>query len=183
LWAGTPFFILRDERDRLLHLMEPQMIPVAEHFEKLRQIEATITSAEDCGLRARWEFGRYMLTLKTGKQLPKGVIKQLADNLHVNRSELSARMKFAAKYSGHEQLSDVIRKFGSWYRIVHEALSDGRRPRTRIPVSTAAGRLMSFLEDFDAEKLAPEQADVVRDALIDAVKRIDAIAAMRKEAA
>lgn len=89
------------------------------------RIEATIRRSDDDGLRARWESGRYMLTLRGGrKQLPKGMLDRMAETLEAGRSDLGARMKFAEKYPSEDELSDAVRKFKTWHEVVHRGLKD-----------------------------------------------------------
>ena len=64
-----------------------------------------------------------MLTLKKGKQLPRGVLRQLTDEFKVSRAELGERMAFAAKFTGDE-LSTIIETLRTWSAIRKHALRD-----------------------------------------------------------
>ena len=95
-------------------------------WQEVRRLEEAVHKSDGDGVRARWDSGRYMLTLKKGKQLPRGVLNQLAKTLDVSRAEVTARMKFATKFPTEDELPDVIRKFPTWYitgwRIKSEVL-------------------------------------------------------------
>jgi hypothetical protein len=41
---------------------------------RLKHLEERIGTSESDGLRARWEFGRDLLSRREGKQLPKGLL-------------------------------------------------------------------------------------------------------------
>jgi N6-adenosine-specific RNA methylase IME4 len=105
-------------------------------IERLVHIETRIGDAEGSGLRARWEFGRELLARRDGKgRLPNGLLKAVAERTGAGRSELGARMKFAERFSTEGELSDAIGTFGSWFRVVHEALAPADGPAlTAVPV-------------------------------------------------
>jgi hypothetical protein len=90
-------------------------------------LEDVVIKSDGEGLRARWESGRYMLTLRKGKQLPNGLRDLLAKELGIGGSELTARMKFAEKYPSEQEVTDAIGKFKSWYAITQQALTDTPR--------------------------------------------------------
>src|SRR5688500_13586738 len=89
---------------------------------ELLRLEEAVNKSEGDGLRARWESGRHLLTHREGKQLPRGEPARLPAALGVRRPELTARMKFATKFPGEQELTDVIRKFKTWFAITHQAL-------------------------------------------------------------
>lgn len=104
-------------------------IPLAE----LQQLEDAVRKSDGDGLRARWESGRCLLPLKKGKQLPKGVLDELAKALGVVRSEINARMRFASKYSTETKLSTVIESFRTWSDIKKHALTTAPRAAKATP--------------------------------------------------
>jgi hypothetical protein len=104
----------------------------------LVDLEARIATSDQEGLRARWASGREQLTLKRGKQLPRGVLKTLTAELKVSRSELSARMKFADLYPGEEELSNVIGKFRTWFAITQHALTVTSRVQKAVDADADA---------------------------------------------
>lgn len=81
-----------------------------------------IRSHEGESLNDRWEFGRELLGMRAGKQLPPGLLSELVGRTGTSRWELQTRVRFAERFSTREQVCDAITHFGSWYRIVHEAL-------------------------------------------------------------
>jgi hypothetical protein len=89
----------------------------------VRRLEEAVNRSDGDGLRARWESGRYMLGLRKGKQLPHGMAAQLEAELKVSRSELTARMKFAAKFTGEQELTDAIGKYKTWFGVTQRALT------------------------------------------------------------
>lgn len=139
-----------------------------EQIEKARAIEKTISDNDGASIRSRWAFGRYMLTLipEGRKQLPKGVLATFGRALKVNRSELSARMKFAAKFPSEGELSETTERFGSWYRITREALTD--KPRTSKS-ATATRQVIRLLQGFDAAELSDEEILDINERLADVI--------------
>lgn len=130
-------------------------------IERLKAIEENINEAEDTALIARWESGHHLNTLKQGKQLPRGVLAKVGQELGVGKSELSARMKFATKYPGRDEVSDAIGKFGSWFAIVRDGLTD--TPRPKAAARTKAARLVAAFEDLDPIELTPELLGQLRE--------------------
>jgi len=121
------------------------------------RFEKRIKKSDDGGLRLRWECGRYMLTLKQGEQLPRGVLATLEKAYDVRRWELSARMKFAEKYPTDVELSDVIKQFPTWFDITHKALKNSHAgPETTARESSAVmdGQVM---DEQDAEQEEPRK--------------------------
>lgn len=94
---------------------------------EMGRLEGVIRQTDGDGLRARWESGRFMLTLKKGKQLPRGVLDALTTKLNVSRAELTARMKFATTFSTDEELANAVRKFRTWHEIVQNGLTTNPR--------------------------------------------------------
>lgn len=113
---------------------------------ELRRLEVPVRTSDGDGVRARWDSGRYMLTLKKGKQLPRGVLGRLAEKLDVHRSELGARMKFAEKYPTEEEVSTTIETFHSWSAIKERGLAD--KPRV-----DATDKRTDEEDDEDAQEL------------------------------
>lgn len=98
---------------------------------QLRNIEDRIRTVDEKGLISRWEFGRQLLAKREGKKLlPTGLLDEVSRELGVSRQELGARMKFAEIYPTSDELSNAIRKFGSWYEIVRSGL---HQPKSDSP--------------------------------------------------
>lgn len=125
----------------------------ATHLETLQKLEVTIKKCEGIALEARWESGHYLNSLKNGKQLPRGLRAECAKALEVSESELTARMKFATKYPSAEELNDAISKFGSWFRIVREGLTDNPRPKVAKQPPAKLPRLVAALRELDTAEL------------------------------
>jgi hypothetical protein len=95
---------------------------------EMRRLEEAVRVSDGQNIRARWESGRYMLTLRDGKkQLPPGMLDELARTVGVVRSELGARMRFAEKYSTEEELSTAVETFRTWTDIRQRGLTDTPR--------------------------------------------------------
>jgi hypothetical protein len=107
---------------------------------RLRDLEARIAGSESTGIQARWEFGRALLARRVGKQLPAGLLAQVCADVGVSRSELAKRMRFAERYPTEEQVRNAVAQFGSWHRIVAEAL-----PEPSVPAPGVSPALMSVL--------------------------------------
>jgi hypothetical protein len=143
--------------------METTETPLVE----LQQLEDDVRRSDGDGLHARWKSGRRLLALKIGKQLPKGVLEELAAKLGVARAEINARMKFASKYSEAE-LSAAIIKFPTWHAMTHAGLTDAPRvPKTARDADSKheENRLRRVLEIVKSI----EPADLKDDELIGAI--------------
>ena len=99
--------------------------PVADiRLARLVHLQASIGDVEQTGLRARWEFGRELLAAREGKgRLPNGYLTRVCKETGTSRAELGFRQQFAERYPDEEQLSNAIRQFRSWFRVVREGLA------------------------------------------------------------
>ncbi len=92
--------------------------------QRLVRLEQRIGGAEGEGLRARWEFGRELLTARNGKgRLPNGYLTAVCAEVGASRAEVGFRVQFAERYPTEEQLSNVVRQLGSWHNIVQRGLA------------------------------------------------------------
>jgi hypothetical protein len=82
----------------MMETWEPDM----DRFEEL------IRNSEGISLRVRWECGHYLLTLKKGKQLPRGVLDRMIAKYDRSRQDLQARMRFAAKYPTEAEVANAL---------------------------------------------------------------------------
>jgi hypothetical protein len=129
-----------------------------ETWEEMQRIEEVIHKSDGDGVRARWESGRYMLALKKGKQLPAGVLNELAEKLDVHRSELGARMKFATKCPTENELSMMIESYGTWSSIKKYGLTT--TPRTSAKADDAGDDdLNADADQGDADDAEPADDD------------------------
>jgi hypothetical protein len=123
----------------------------AEAIEQLRQYEAAIRKSEGGTLKVRWECGHFLNTLRLrgdGK-LPRGLMGKLTKEHGFQKSELYARMDFAAKYPTEADLSDASEKYGSWYRIVREGLTKKSRPKAAPRSQPTADQAISYIDHID----------------------------------
>lgn len=95
---------------------------------ELERLEDAVRAGSGTDVRARWKSGHYLLTLKKGKQLPNGLLARLQQTRGVKRSEIHARMAFAAKFPTDAALTDAVEQFKTWHAITHGALTS--KPRT-----------------------------------------------------
>jgi hypothetical protein len=145
-----------------------------------RKAEDELRHGESIGLLARWKSGQQMSTLKRGrKQLPPGVVKELAAALERDPSEVRARMKFAELYRTEEEVSHVVRELGSWHQIRKHGLKNRRQeadgtvtdaePVTETaPTTTAESsyshslqRVLDFIENIDSAELTQRDLELL----------------------
>lgn len=82
---------------------------------RLVHLEASIGGAEETGLRARWEFGRELLTARDGKgRLPNGYLTKVCEQTGASRSEVKYRSQFAERYPTEVELATAVASFRSW---------------------------------------------------------------------
>ena len=91
--------------------------------ERLISLDRKVDAAEGDGIYARWEFGRELLAERVGKQLPAGRLDEVAAAIGKSRQEVGYRIRFADRVKTPEEVANAIGNFGSWYRIVNEALA------------------------------------------------------------
>lgn len=90
---------------------------------RLVKIEQRIAGAEGEGLRARWEFGRDLLSARDGKgRLPNGYLTLVSTETMASRSELKYRMQFAEKFSTEAELANALALSPSWREVVSNVL-------------------------------------------------------------
>lgn len=141
----------------------------------LKKMEARVTSAEGDGLRARWEFGKELLLQRKGKQLPAGLLDNVAAAVGVSRRELQARVKFAEKFPAEPALRDAITQWPTWVQMTHEGIPTHREaPKPKASAARLAMRhAAALMADVHAVDL--EDADLrAIDTLIAELTRIKA---------
>lgn len=99
---------------------------------RLVHLDQAVDAAEGEGLRARWEFGRDLRDRRVGKQLPKGLLDEVAQATRKSPTELRYRMLFAEKFDTEAKVINAVDDFGSWHAIVNDALST-KRELTPVP--------------------------------------------------
>lgn len=114
------------------------------------ELDQKVDQAEEGGILARWEFGREVLARRVGKQLPKGLLDEIAAAIGKDRQEVVRRAAFATLYPTREEVSHAMTNFRSWYRIVNEGLTQNPRlaPSTSPdPLLLPAGKYSILLAD------------------------------------
>ena len=108
-----------------------------DNIEDFIVIDKRISGAEDDAaertkdsLRDRWEFGKLMLTKRKGKQLPNGLLDELATATGKSRSELQYRMRFAERYPTEDEVWNVFHTYKTCYRQ-RNSMNSGRKYRPR----------------------------------------------------
>jgi hypothetical protein len=81
------------------------------------RIEVRIAAAEGDGVRARWESGRELVARRVGKQLPKGLLDQLAEATGTSARELRYRMAFAERYPTEDEVGTAVQTSKSWTEL------------------------------------------------------------------
>ncbi|OBH17060.1 hypothetical protein [Mycolicibacter sinensis] len=100
---------------------------------ELGDIQQRITKSETDSIMDRWEFGRLLLTQRSGKQLPRGVRDSVKELFGLESSEITRRMQLAEKFSNAEELTAACeRRGGSWRRIIREELTKAARPSNEV---------------------------------------------------
>ena len=118
---------------------------------ELRRLEEAVRGSDDAmwiasadGVRARWESGRYLVTLRQGKKkLPSGLLRRLGElstEFQFHRSELTARMKLPTKFTTEDELANVISQYGLWPCLDRtEKTESGSTSGGRIDVRRVSG--------------------------------------------
>jgi len=117
----------------------------------LQKWEDQINLGDGSAIHARWESGRALVRLRKGKQLPKGTLALLAVDFGVNRSELTARMKFATKFNTEQELANALGSWRTWFAIKQYALTDKPREnqKKKKPAISPLKRALELIENFE----------------------------------
>lgn len=139
----------------------------------MRRLEDAVDRSEGEGLRARWQSGQFILGLRAGrKQLPNGLLGEMAKTLEVHQSELSARMKFAAKFPTEAQLSNAVGKYRTWHEIKAKALTDSPRRASDEQVGNPKlRRAVALVKSIDPATLGADDTILLK-ALDEGVRRL-----------
>lgn len=102
------------------------------------QIDKRIDTAEDRAnddvresIRDRWEFGKLMLAERKGKQLPNGILDQLAEATGKSRAELKFRAQFAERYPTEDEVARAIATFKSWTQVKKSLRKQSSRAKAK----------------------------------------------------
>jgi hypothetical protein len=108
----------------------------AVHMELLR-IEQGLGTSGDANLRARWQSGRLLLTLRSPETnyLPKGTLRTTAATLSVSTRELSDRLRVAEAFTTLSAFTAAARHAGTWSGLLRNlpATREARTGSTRPP--------------------------------------------------
>ncbi len=127
---------------------EATSVAILDELARFARLEERIGESESTGLRARWEFGREMLALRDGKgRLPNGFLTTLAERTGASLTELTKRQQFAQRFPSEDELRNAITKFGSWFRIVRDALPSRRTDDGAEPGPLAEGTFRAIVAD------------------------------------
>ncbi len=86
-------------------------------LKQLVVIDKTVDAAEGEGIEARWKFGRLLLERRIGKQLPKGLLREVAEATSKSTREISYRMQVADSYPDRAQLRNALQTYRSWFEL------------------------------------------------------------------
>lgn len=86
-------------------------------LKQLVVIDKTVDAAEGEGIEARWKFGRLLLERRVGKQLPKGLLREVAEATSKSTREISYRMQVADSYTDRAQLRNALQTYKSWFEL------------------------------------------------------------------
>jgi hypothetical protein len=130
-------------------------------YDDLRRIEKLIKDGEGDRVLNRWEFGHALLQRRVGKQLPKGVVASVVKEHGLSRSEIHRRMQLAETFASKDEVSHAWDTFGSWRRIVSEALpkreaADRARPAWDERMHRRIERIIDDAETEDQLKTLAE---------------------------
>lgn len=100
-------------------------------------VHKLIQASDENGLRARWEFGHVLLSLRDGRgRLPNGLMQEAVARYSVSERELQYRMKFAERFPTELELRNALRDSPSWRDIVHDVLPAPYEKPAQLPMPT-----------------------------------------------
>lgn len=159
-----------------LQVVVPTAAQKADPMYQLERLESRIRSADERGLKARWESGKKLRALKEkGYDLTQ---EQIAARLDVSQQELSFRMRFA---ESEDALTNAVSNGWSWHETckrMAELVGRTRAPRKTSKTSIViketkmfVRRLRTALRKVHAADLT--EADLkVLDAIQEEIARI-----------
>jgi hypothetical protein len=166
-----------------------------DNIEDFIVIDKRISGAEDDAaertkdsLRDRWEFGKLMLTKRKGKQLPNGLLDELATATGKSRSELQYRMRFAERYPTEDEVWNVFHTYKTWLSIIHSLPkppsedAPPKQPPTRKPPKVDPESLVADKDNgLDISRSAvAERYGVAESTTRDSIKVAEGIIAGRE---
>ena len=119
-------------------------------IESLILIDKRIDANESTALRARWEFGREMLSMRNGMgRLPDGKLTELAEATGKSRAELKFRAQFAAIYPSEPELANALASCNSWVSVIRslKAQNDAADNAPTTPPPVIKGEFRTIVAD------------------------------------
>lgn len=160
---------------------------------KLTNLEKTITASEGEALKARWLFGRELVSRRVNYKgnlgIPRDLMTLTMERCGVSRSEVVKRVRFATRYPTKDLMRNAITHYPSWYQMVHEGLVEKKRAAPKQPSRSLTFVLRRSTKELaklsaqhtvltrDDVKVLDELAILVKK-LLDQVDRNDAARAM-----
>ena len=184
--------------------MQEKTIDVDESLSALAKLDDRVRKGDAASLRARWKFGRLVLTFRQNGRLPRGVLGKWAKSRGRSRSEISARRKFAEMFPTEEAVSDVIRQYPTWFAITHKALKNPRpepdsiidqtgaidpdgsdqeadpEPKKRRSFTPRLRRMLDFLQGIESADLGDKDLRLLADIAQLAGRHTEAANALRE---
>ena len=109
----------------------PASSPYNAQLARLSKIEGVVRASENDGLLARWEFGKELVDLREGKQLPKGLLEEIGEKFDLGHSEIQKRMLFATTFPTRKEVSDAVTHFPTWREMTHTGLVQKPKPKSK----------------------------------------------------
>ena len=98
---------------------------------KLTNLEKTIAASEGEALKARWLFGRELVSRRIDYKgrlgIPRDLMTLAMKQCGLSRSEINSRVQFALKYPTRDLMSNAVRDYPSWHRMRQQGLVEKKR--------------------------------------------------------
>ena len=114
-------------------------------LQKYVNLDKRVDAGEGESIRARWDFGREMLTDGTA-------VKDLVEITGKSQGELYNRRQFAKQYPDEQAFSNTLETYGSWHELCRSGL--GTRREMDVHYSSATDEWetpQDLFDELDAE--------------------------------
>jgi hypothetical protein len=133
---------------------------------KLTSLEKTILASEGEALKARWTFGRELVSRRVDYKgrlvIPRDLMTLTTEKCGLSTIEVNRRVQFATRYPTRDLMSHAMRDYPSWYQMTRDGLVEKKRaPKKRGPVLARAFVLRRVMKDLDTAYA--HHADLSRD--------------------
>jgi hypothetical protein len=145
---------------------------------KLTNLEKTIVASEGEALKARWSFGRELVSRRVDYKgqlvIPHDLMALTMETCKLSRREINYRVRFALRYPDKNLCSDAISTYPSWYQMTHDGLVEQKRgaPQKKQSAPTLRSGLRRL--DKELERAAARHEELTRDDVA-AIERIHAL--------